>query len=132
MSMKISGDEIVRSLYKSALSCADHHDADFLKSMHINTPLDDVLLMAIRQKKIAIITGNPGDGKTHLIRKMQENDIPAKVIVNMDANQLDDEDLIKMLDKAHHNKNGLVLAINEGVLLSVCEQAKERSVWAKR
>jgi hypothetical protein len=128
---KVSGGDIVRSMYKSSSSCADHHDAAFLKDLHIHTAIDDAILLAVRQNKIVIITGNPGDGKTHLIRRVQQDEFPAKARVNEDANQRDDRALIKEIDDAYASKHAFVLAINEGVLLSICEQATTKSVWAK-
>jgi hypothetical protein len=130
MSNTSKGDEIVRSLYKSSSSCADHHDTAFLKGLHIRTAIDDAITLAARQNKIVIVTGNPGDGKTHLIRRVQD-DFPAKARVNEDANQREDQALIKELDEAYQARNPFVLAINEGVLLSICEQARAKSVWAK-
>jgi hypothetical protein len=130
MSNVYGGDDIVRSLYKSSASCADHHDAVFLKGLHIQTAIDDAITLAARQNKIVIVTGNPGDGKTHLIRRVQD-DFPAKARVNEDANQREDKALIKEIDDAYQSKNPFVLAINEGVLLSICEQARTKSVWAK-
>ena len=130
MSKVSGGDDIVRSLYKSTASCADHHDASFLRDLHIQTAIDDAIILAARQNKIVIVTGNPGDGKTHLIRRVQ-NDFPFKARVNEDANQREDRALIKEIDDAYQSKNAFILAINEGVLLSICEQAKSRSVWAK-
>lgn len=127
---KVSGDDIVRSLYKSASSCADHHDDAFLKGLHIQTAIDNAILLAARENKIVIVTGNPGDGKTHLIRRVQ-GEFPAKARVNQDANQRDDKQLIKEIDEAYQSKHPFVLAINEGVLLSICEQAKTKSPWAK-
>lgn len=128
---KASGDDSVRSLYKSSSSCADHHDPDFLKTLHIQTGIDDAILLAALEHKIVILTGNPGDGKTHLIRRVQQENFPAKAVVNKDANQLDDQDLIVQIDDAFASKDAFVLAINEGVLLSICEQVKAKSVWAK-
>ncbi|MEM4724575.1 MAG: hypothetical protein QXP01_06150 [Candidatus Hadarchaeum sp.] len=126
----VSGDDIVRSLYKSILSCADHHDdkSSVLKGLHIKTAIDAAIIKAVGENKIVIITGNPGDGKTHLIRQVQ-NKFPKEARVYLDANQRDDEQWIKEMDEAYSSKYPFVLAINQGVLLSICEKAQ--SPWAK-
>jgi hypothetical protein len=127
---KPRGDDLVRSLYKATLSCADHQDPEFARALHISTPLDDAIVLAAQKKKVVIITGNPGDGKTHLIRHIRK-DLSGRVEVNEDANQYDDADLTRAIDKAVAARMPLVVAINEGVLLNVCERAKAKFAWAR-
>jgi len=124
----LSGDETIRSLYKSFHSCAEHHEGDLIEKIHISTPIEDAIVLAAKKGKAVIITGNPGDGKTHLIRKV-EGDFPKKRTVNKDANEAEDSELIKSIDESFTGKTPIVLAINEGILLDICEQAKARHVW---
>lgn len=125
-----SGDEIVRSLYKAALACSEHQDPALANALHIPTSLDEAITLAAKNNKVVIVTGNPGDGKTHLIRHVR-GALGKKVHVNEDANQHDDIELAQIIDKAVSSRNGLVLAINEGVLLNICEHAKTKSAWAR-
>jgi hypothetical protein len=123
-----SGDEFVRSLYKSLSSCAEHHEDDVIERIHIGTPIEDAIVMAAKKNRVVVVTGNPGDGKTHLIRKMG-SEFPKKITVNKDANEVDDEDLTRSIDDAFTNKKPMILAINEGILLDICEKAKKRNLW---
>lgn len=125
-----SGDEFVRSLYKSLSSCAEHHEYDVIERIHIKTPIEDAIVMAARRNHVVVVTGNPGDGKTHLIRKIgSEFPNPKKITVNKDANEVDDEKLIRQVDDAFTGRKPMILAINEGILLDICEKAKKRHLW---
>jgi hypothetical protein len=123
------GKDIVRSLYKSLLACADHHDPEILRRIHIPTAIDDAIVMAAKQDKVVIVTGNTGDGKTHLVRQVG-SEFSKSIAINKDANEVEDEELIRTIDKAVTNRKALILAINEGILLDVCEQAKAKCPWA--
>jgi hypothetical protein len=123
--------ELVRDLYKSISACADHHDDQIIKSLHIPTPIDDALVMAGKQDKVVIVTGNTGDGKTHLIRAVSAQ-FSKTIIINKDANEVEDEEIIKSIDRALARKKALIIAINEGILLDVCEKAKSRCPWASQ
>ena len=125
----LSGTETVRSLYKSLASCSEHHSNDLLSRLHIVTPIDDAIALEARSDKVVIVTGNPGDGKTHLIRKVR-GEFNRRVIVHQDANEIENAGLTKAIDDAITEKLSLVLAINEGILLEVCESAKARYPWA--
>lgn len=128
-SIDIAPESIIRHLYKSYLSCADFLNPTILELIHITTPVEDKIIFAAKEKKIVFATGNPGDGKTHLIRKVQE-EFPADVEVILDANEKDDAALVKSIEKAFNDTSGLVIAINEGILLDLCEKVKTKTLWA--
>lgn len=119
----------VGSLYKSFSSCSEHHAPELLDLLHISTAVDEAIVIRARSKKVVLVTGNPGDGKTHLIRKVQK-DLPRTVTVRQDANELDNKTLIEEIDVAISEQRALVLAINEGILLEICEEARRRYPWA--
>jgi hypothetical protein len=126
------GAELVRTLYKSITSCSDHHSDDVVRRLHIDTPVDDAIVRAANKEKVVIVTGNPGDGKTHLIRRVGEQ-FPASIrrdAVKSDANELEDADIVKAVSGALERKRGLILAINEGILLEICERNRARIPWA--
>ncbi|MDP2758387.1 MAG: hypothetical protein Q8O45_12300, partial [Desulfurivibrionaceae bacterium] len=129
-SIDIAPASIVRHLYKSRLSCADFQSQAIIDSIHISTPVEDKIILAAKEKKIVFATGNPGDGKTHLIRKVQE-EFPKDVEVILDANEKDDAYLVKSIEKAFNDGPGLVMAINEGILLDLCEKVKSKTLWAE-
>jgi len=124
------GPDIVRALYKAAMACADHQEEALIRKLHIATPLDEAIVFAAKEKKVVLVTGNPGDGKTHLIRHVR-GELPKGTIVNQDANEVDNASLIRDIDDAVEQARSLVIAINEGILHDVCHQASRKSPWAR-
>lgn len=127
------GPSVVRTLYKSITSCSDHHTDEIVRRLHIPTPVDDAIIRGANEHKVVVVTGNPGDGKTHLIRRVGD-ELPESVRrgdgVKRDANEIEDADIIKSISGALERKRGLILAINEGILLEICERNRARIPWA--
>jgi hypothetical protein len=51
-------------------ACADELTPEQLAQLHVPQPLDDFLLGRMRNGFSLVLTGNAGDGKTHLLRKL--------------------------------------------------------------
>ncbi len=51
-------------------SCADELTPEEIARLHIRQPLDDFLLERVREGFSLVLTGNAGDGKTHLLRRL--------------------------------------------------------------
>jgi hypothetical protein len=117
---------LVQSLYRALYSCADHLDAESIDLLHIETTLERSVRTRAIEGQVVFVTGNPGDGKTFLLKRIEPELLAAKVQVCLDANEMDDSDLAKMIDSGLRRKSGLVIAINEGILV---ELAKDFS-WA--
>jgi hypothetical protein len=120
---------LVQSLYRALSSCADHLDAEAIELLHVETALDKCVRRRAIEGQVVFVTGNPGDGKTFLLKKLEPELQAAKVGVCLDANEVDDGDLIRQIDRGIRGKHGLVVAINEGILLNVLRVAEERP-WA--
>jgi hypothetical protein len=118
------GLDFVRSLYRGSSAYADNQGADLLNNIHIVTILDDAILNAVKDGKDVVLTGSPGDGKTHIIRVLNRtlvgyNNPP---IVELDASCLTNKQLYAKWKKARANNQPYVLAINAAVLFSLANQ----------
>jgi hypothetical protein len=114
-----SDPTLIQSLYRALGACADHHSDDVVKRLHIETPVD-AFIKAKAARRVLFITGNPGDGKTHLLKRLAKPLTAAKVEVCLDANELPNEALIARINKAVRSRTkGLALAINEGILVQL-------------
>ena len=60
--------DLTRRLYRGASAYADRMAPEWLATIHIETDLDTELVQAVATGKSVVLTGNPGDGKTHLLR----------------------------------------------------------------
>lgn len=118
------GLDFVRSLYRGSSAYADNQGTELLSNIHIATSLDGAVLNAVRSGKDVVLTGSPGDGKTHIIRVLNDtlagyNNPP---VVELDASCLTNEQLHSEWKQARENNRPYVLAINAAVLFSLAKQ----------
>jgi hypothetical protein len=126
-----TGPQLVRGLYRSLAACADHHDEKTVALLHIETAVDSFLRLRASKGGVIFVTGNPGDGKTHLLKHLGADLSEAGLKVILDANQLSDEALADAIEKAYSCRSGgAVLAINEGVLVNLLDRYANRG-WAR-
>ncbi len=121
--------ELVQHLYRDAGAVADHHDAATVEALHIPTKLDDFIRERAQAGDIMFVTGNPGDGKTHLLKRLAPDIAAAKAEACLDANEVDDDHLLSMIGRALKAKRGCVIAINEGILVELLRRNRNVS-WA--
>lgn len=122
--------ELIEQMYRDAASVADHHDPATVEALHIPTKIDDFIRSRATAGDVLFVTGNPGDGKTHLLKRLARELAAAKVDLCLDANEEPDEALIDRVDRACKGKRGCVVAINEGILVELVRKAQGR-LWAK-
>ena len=117
----------VERLYRGAHSYADRLNQDELNGIHVDLGVDGYLLEEAGDNKQVIVTGNPGDGKTHLIERLrpQLEALGAEVIT--DANAVSDQETLDTWARCREEKLPFVLAINEWPLYVLQRTAKRRS-----
>lgn len=113
--------QFVRDLYRGKSAFADGVRQDDLKSIHVGTRLDSAICKIVSQGKDVVLTGNPGDGKTHIIRILEEQLASSDYEVELDASTKTNNDLFNHWQQAHANSKPFVLAINAAVLHSLYE-----------
>jgi hypothetical protein len=109
-----TGDQtFIERLYRSANSYADRLSPEELESIHIDLGADDYLVAQAEAGQQIIVTGNPGDGKTHLIERLRPRLQAAGAEVLTDANACTDADILKKWTACRDGGQAFVLAINE-------------------
>jgi len=112
-----SGDDgdhtFIERLYRGANSYADRLTALELESIHVDLGVDGYLVAQADASRQILVTGNPGDGKTHLIERLrpQLEALGARVIT--DANACTDADILEQWAASRDDGKPFVLAINE-------------------
>ena len=117
----------IERLYRSSNSYADRLSQEELEGIHVDLGVDDYLLKQTEGNKQIIITGNPGDGKTHLIERLrpQLEALGAKVIT--DANAVSDHDTLETWARCRDESRAFILAINEWPLYVLHRTARARA-----
>ena len=93
---------------------------DDYERVHLAMPLEDYLLEHARQERSIVLTGNAGDGKTHLARTLQRRlgSDADRFVFEFDAtaimtNQDGVSPIIETWRRASNDGKGMVLAINQ-------------------
>lgn len=120
----------VERLYRSTNSYADRLSEDELEAIHVDLGVDGFLVEEASKKKQVIITGNPGDGKTHLIERLRPQLEAQGAEVITDANASSDEKTLDTWMKCRNEKRPFVLAINEWPLYVLQRLARARDFTA--
>lgn len=109
--------EFIAGLYNRNSCYADRLTPEELSAIHIPTGLDAAVKNWLLAKKDVILLGNPGDGKTHLIRKLDDvvKRVNAEVILDATAEK-DYNRLIRKWKLASDASRPFCLAINQGPL----------------
>ena len=110
--------QFLRKFYRNGSAYADSTDIEDLKSIHVKTNLDDAIIAAIKCGKDCVLTGNPGDGKTHVIRILEEKikTINRRIEPIYDASTLTTDEIAEKWFEAKKKKVPFVIAINASVL----------------
>lgn len=66
-------------------SCSDCVTENDLERLHVPSPLEDFLVDKVREGYSIILTGNAGDGKTHILRRIASKLSEAGALVDTDA-----------------------------------------------
>lgn len=103
----------VERLYRSSNSYADRLSQEELDSIHVDLVVDAYLVAQAEAKKQIIVTGNPGDGKTHLIERLRPRLEEFGAVVITDANACSNEEILERWETCHAESRPFVLAINE-------------------
>jgi hypothetical protein len=109
--------DFLSGLYNKHSCYADRLTPEQLEAIHIATGLEDSLRKWLLAKKDIVLLGNPGDGKTHLFRRLEPTIGKVNADVVLDATAEKDYDRIVRRWKTASQKNRpFCLAINQGPL----------------
>jgi hypothetical protein len=117
----------IERLYRNRNSYADRLSPEELSWIHIDLGLESYLLSAIQDRKQVIVTGNPGDGKTHLIEKLRPELEATGALVMTDANALSDQEILDAWQQCARDRRPMVLAINEWPLFVLFRIARDKA-----
>lgn len=120
----------IERLYRGTNVYADRLNQDELRTLHVDLGVDEYLFEEARAKRQVIVTGNPGDGKTHLIEWLRPRLEALGAEVITDANAVSDHDTLEIWARCRDQERPFVLAINEWPLYVLQRTANARGFGA--
>lgn len=111
----------MRDFYRGSSAYADYIASELLSVIHLETKLDNAIMDTVLGGKDIVLTGNPGDGKTHVIRLLKDKleSTGKPICIELDASTLSNDDIYLKWKVAREHNTPFVLAINAAVLYAV-------------
>lgn len=117
--------EYIMRLYRDESAFADNVKISRLRDVHISTQIEKVIESIVKAGGSVVLTGNAGDGKTHLIRLMEQKlkNQDTYIVFDASAEKLDKvlQNWAECLEKGRSS----CIAINEGPLLDLIKRYKK-------
>lgn len=118
----MSNLDFVRKLYNGKNCYSDHMNEDELNLVYISSEVENIILRYLESNKIVLLTGNPGDGKTFLIKKCIDEINALNVFVETDINRVANyEEVAKKLIDCYSQSRPAIVAINEYQFFQLCK-----------
>lgn len=113
--------ELLTNLYFGETTNADLMDAESRARLHVKTPLDDFLVEVVQGGRDVVLTGNPGDGKSHLVRHLADDGWLSGARVELDLSARETAQVLWDWREASEAGRPFVLCANEGPLLGLLD-----------
>jgi hypothetical protein len=124
--MAITAD-FLSGLYQRHSCYADRLTQQEIDAIHIETPLERAARQWLGAKKDLVLVGNPGDGKTHLLRRLEDVMAKVRADVVLDATAESDYGrIVKRWKAARTKRRPFCLAINQGPFRQLLAQEAAR------
>lgn len=119
----VSLRDLTQNLYRGLSAYADNMTPEWLNAIHVKTTLDDEVIKAAANGQAVVLTGNPGDGKTHLLRVLapQLIALSTRPVVELDASAIANDALQVKWAQATAQGRPFCVAINEAVLKDLAD-----------
>lgn len=125
----MSNLEFVKKLYNGKNCYSDHMSDKELSLIHIESRVEDIILELINSNKIVFLTGNPGDGKTFLIKRHEEEMLSRNAFIEKDINRVANyEEVATKIVECYRNGLPAVIAVNEYQFYQLCKEIKQISL----
>lgn len=135
------GTTELRALFESGAVYADRWTPQIRAALDVADPLTTAVVEALNQGRSVVLSGNAGDGKSHLAQRALDQVIPRRclevtasqpiprpvsagsLIFIRDASGLSDEQVIESIAAAKAAAVPILITINEGPLASLAQRA---------
>jgi len=115
--------------YAGSQVCSDELKPNEIALLHVSRPLEQFILDKVKDGYSIVLTGNAGDGKTHILRRLEPELKKLDAIIQYDATAAmingEINPIINQWKKAHKDGRPYCLAANEYPLYVLRRNEKE-------
>ena len=120
--------EFVRKLYNGRNCYSDHMSDEEIKLIHLSSGVEDIIGEMLMKDKLVFLTGNPGDGKTFIIKALGEVINDKAVYVETDLNNVRDySPVVSRIIQCYEEKKPAIIAVNEYPFIQLCKEIRLQS-----
>lgn len=117
--------DFIKKLYNGKNCYSDHMNEEELNFLHIPSGVEKLVSELLDNHKLVFITGNPGDGKTYIIKAIDACIARNKAFVETDFNKVTQYDKeAQNIVELYRKEKPAVFAINEYPFLLLCKEIK--------
>ncbi len=118
--------EFIKKLYNGKNCYSDHMNDNEIELLHIPSGAEAIVSEMLKKGKIVFLTGNPGDGKTFIIKKIKNTVDINNLYIQTDLNNIDNYDnAAEDIIKCYQDKKPAIIAANEYPFFLLCKRIKE-------
>lgn len=106
--------QFIQRLHNGKYCYSDSMSPEQISLLHISSGAENIIRRMVEQRKIIFLTGNPGDGKTFIIKALKD-DLNG-VYVETDMNCVTNEHLAQLMDDildCYDQNKPCIIAANE-------------------
>ena len=106
--------QFIQRLYNGKNCYSDSMTSEQINLLHVPSGVEAIIKKMVSEKRIVFLTGNPGDGKTFIIKALypDSNDI----YIETDLNSISDRQLSVVMERindCYENNKPCIIAANE-------------------
>lgn len=117
--------EFIKKLYNGKNCYSDHMSEDELNLLHIASNVEGLIKDMLKKGKIIFLTGNPGDGKTFLIKAIASTAQECNTYIEKDVNNITSYDtIVADIISCYKEHRSAIIAVNEYPFIQLCNRIK--------
>lgn len=120
--------QFIKKLYNGKNCYSDSLTAAEIALLHISSGVESIVEEMVNANRIVFLTGNPGDGKTYIIRALEDRLSQKKIYIEKDMNSISNEQLgtvISNIVDCYYNNKSCIIAANEFPFFHLMRSSRE-------
>ena len=120
--------DFIKKLHNGKNCYSDHMSDEELQLLHITSNVEQLIKDMLAKGKIIFLTGNPGDGKTFIIKAVDDIVRATNAYIEKDMNNIADYDsVVSDIEACYSARRPAIIAVNEYPFIRLCKRIKNIS-----